>query len=201
MDQSPKVLLVEGQDDQHVVGHLLSRTSSASSFDIQNKEGIENLIEAISTEIKAPGRAVIGIVADANDNPDARWAAVSSRLRKAEIEVPKALPPGGTIVEGLPRVGVWLMPDNQRSGELEDFVQEMIPPDDPVWPQAQRYIEDIPEEARKFRAKKKSRAELHAWLATREEPGLMGSAIGRRDLQTDGPLCSAFLAWIERLFG
>ena len=44
------------------------------------------------------------------------------------------------------------------------------------------------------------RAELHAWLATRENPGLMGAAIGRGDLKTDGPLCAAFLKWLEVLF-
>jgi len=139
---------------------------------------------------------------DANDDPSARWRAVSGRLRNANIGgVPDAPSPDGTIMDGLPRVGVWLMPDNRRPGELEDFVQEMIPPDDLVWPLAQKYIEDIPKEARKFPATKTSRAELHAWLATREEPGRMGSAIGRGDLQTDGKLCSAFLKWIERLFG
>ena len=202
MDEPPKVLLVEGLDDRHVVRRLQERTSSALSFDIRDKEGIDNLLRFIEPEIRVPGRAAVGIVADANDNPDARWAAISHRLREAEIGgVPKAPSPGGTIMDGPPRVGVWLMPDNRRPGELEDFVQEMIPLDDLVWPLARKYIEDIPEEARKFPAGKTSRAELHAWLATREEPGRMGSAIGRRDLQTDGPLCSAFLAWIERLFG
>ena len=202
MDEPPKVLLVEGLDDRHVVRRLQERTSSAPSFDIRDKEGIDNLLRFIEPEIRVPGRAAVGIVADANDNPDVRWAAISHRLREAEIGgVPKAPSPGGTIMDGPPRVGVWLMPDNRRPGELEDFVQEMIPSGDPAWPLARKYIEDIPKEARKFPAGKTSRAELHAWLATREEPGRMGSAIGRRDLQTDGPLCSAFLAWIERLFG
>ena len=201
MDEPPKVLLVEGRDDRHVVRHLQDRTSSALSFDIQDKEGIDNLLRFIEPEIRVPGRAAVGIVVDANDDPDARWDAISHRLREAGVEPPEARPPDGTIVDGPPRVGVWLMPDNQRPGELEDFVQEMIPSGDPAWPLAKGYIRDIPKEARKFPATKTSRAELHAWLATREEPGRMGSAIGRGDLQTDGKLCSAFLKWIERLFG
>ena len=201
MDEPLKVLLVEGRDDRHVVRHLQDRTSSVPSFDIQDKEGIDNLLRFIEPEIRVPGRAAVGIVADANDDLDARWDAISHRLREAGVEPPEARPPDGMIVDGLPRVGVWLMPDNQRPGELEDFVQEMIPSGDPAWPLAQKYIEDIPKEARRFPARKTSRAELHAWLATREEPGRMGSAIGRGDLQTDGKLCSAFLEWIERLFG
>ena len=204
MDQPPKVLLVEGQDDVHVVGHLWrQRHRSESPFEIQDKKGVDSLLEAIGLEVKAPGRVAVGIVADANDDPNARWAAVSNRLRGVNvgIEMPDAPSPNGAIISGAPRVGVWLMPDNRRPGELENFAQEMIPDDDPVWPLAQGYVRDIPQEARKFSPNKTSRAELHAWLATREEPGFMGSAIGRGDLKTDGPLCSAFLAWLERLFG
>ena len=145
-------------------------------------------------------RAAVGIVADANDDPGARWQAVSARLLKAGVKVPDVLPPDGAIMGGAPRVGVWLMPDNRSPGELEDFVQKMIPDGDPTWSLARDYVRSIPDEARAFPPGKRSRAELHAWLATREEPGFMGSAIGRGDLKTGGPLCTAFLAWIESLF-
>ena len=202
MDQSRNILLVEGQDDGHVVWHLWNRRHrSEPPFDIQDGQGIDNLLKAIEPQIRVPGRAAVGIVADANDDPDARWAAVLGRLWEAEIEAPQALSPDGAIVDAAPRIGVWLMPDNRSTGELEDFVQKMIPDDDLVWPLARGYVRDIPQGARKFSPKKTSRAELHAWLATREEPGFMGSAIGRGDLKTDGPLCSAFLAWLEGLFG
>lgn len=195
-----KVLFVEGQDDRHVVRHLRDRNLPALSFAIQDKGGVDALLESVGPEIKAPGRAAVGFVLDANDNPDSRWRAVADRIRKADILLPQAPRRGGTIMKGLPRVGVWLMPDNRSAGELEDFVQKMIPKDDPVWELARQYIGKIPEEAQKFLPKKQSRAELHAWLATRENPGLMGSAIGRGDLKTDGDLCAAFLAWLKVLF-
>ena len=201
MDRSSKVLLVEGQDDRHVVRHLLGQAPSTVSFDIRDKGNVYELLKAIEPEIRVSGRAAVGIVADANDDPDARWAAISGRLREAEIEAPKAPSSRGAIIGGAPRVGVWLMPDNRRPGELEDFVKQMIPHDDPVWPRAREYVRGIPEAARPFRPGKTSHAELHAWLATREDPGRMGSAIGHGDLKTDGELCAAFLAWLERLFG
>jgi len=31
------------------------------------------------------------------------------------------------------RLGVWLMPDNQNPGKLEDFFALLVPPDDPCW--------------------------------------------------------------------
>ena len=92
------------------------------------------------------------------------------------------------------------MPDNISLGELEGFVSQMIPPDDPVWPLAQRYIDDIPVDERKFAENKSLRAQIHAWLATREDPRQMGLAIRTRDLAITNPLSQAFLRWLTRLF-
>ena len=201
VDGSPKILLVEGQDDKHVICHLQKQRESAPEFGIAEKEGVDNLLRAIGPEIKRPGRKALGIVADANDDPVARWSAISDRLRLSGVAPPQHPSPDGAIMDGPPRVGVWLMPDNRSRGELEDFVLKMIPCDDPVWRLAREYIGGIPRGARKFPENKRSRAEVHAWLATREAPGFMGAAIGRGDLETDGTLCEAFLKWIERLFG
>ena len=92
------------------------------------------------------------------------------------------------------------MPDNEHSRELEDFVIQMIPHGDAVWPRSQAYIEGIPEGERLFSEGKRQRAQLYAWLATREEPHRMGAAIGTHDLDIDGPLCQKFVAWLKQLF-
>ena len=89
---------------------------------------------------------------DANDNPATRWQAISDRLASVGIQTPAAPHPNGTIIEAaddMPRIGVWLMPDNQSLGELEDFVAQMIPSGDPVWPLSQDYIDGIPAVHRK----------------------------------------------------
>ena len=80
------------------------------------------------------------------------------------------------------------------------FIQRLLPADDPVWPLAQRYIDDIPEAHRKFAAGKILRAKIHAWLATRAEPRKMGSAISRGDLNATDPLARRFVDWLRRLF-
>lgn len=198
-----KILFVEGRDDVHVVDYLQKQKLPTLSFKIEDKKGVERLIKAISPEIKDSNHTAVGFLLDANDDLAGRWRVVSKELQKMDICAPQDPSPKGMVVPGLSplsRVGVWLMPDNQSAGELEDFVRSMIPEDDLAWRSARRYIQGIPEGERKFRPKKTSRAELYAWLATRENPGLMGLAIHRGDLKTDGPLCAAFLAWLEALF-
>ena len=93
------------------------------------------------------------------------------------------------------------MPDNESRGELEDFVSQMIPNDDYVWPLSQNYIDSIPTAYRKFTPNKTQRAKVHAWLAARENPRLMGEAIRTRDLEVGGELCEKFVAWLRELFG
>ena len=198
----PRLLLVEGQNDKHVIGHLWQRIyGSALSFCISDKQSVEQLLRSIGTEARTRGREALGIVVDANDDISSRCEAVADRLRGAGIDPPTRLDPAGTVIDGTPRVGIWLMPDNTSTGELEDFVAKMVPSDDTVWPMSKGYIEGIPRQERKFREGKILRAQIHAWLAAREDPRQMGLAIKTEDLDIDGPLCKRFACWLERLFG
>lgn len=134
-----RVLLVEGRDDKHVVDHICRRHASIAPFKIRGKGGLDELLASIGPELRAPGRRTLGMVVDANDDIEARWAAVTDRLARAGIEVGNR-DPEGTVTRatsGDPDVGVWIMPDNRSAGELEDFVAAMMPRADPVWPLSQ----------------------------------------------------------------
>lgn len=194
------VLIVEGNDDLHVVDHLRRRRLPALGFGIVQKGGVDKLIESIDLEITQPGRHAVGFVLDADDRLAERWRAVADKLKAREIEAPTSPDPKGTFIEaanGWPHIGVWLMPDNRDGGALEEFVATMVANGDPVWPLAKDYIGKVPEGALFTRP---SKAEIRAWLATRERP-LMGATIGDGALNTDGPLCRSFAAWLTRLFG
>ena len=199
-EPSPRVLLVEGQGDKHVAQHIWWRHAEDTPFCIDVMGSEAELRRVIFAQVKAEGRLALGILLDANTNSGARWQSVRDRLAQAGIAAPERLSPGGTIIESRPRVGVWLMPDNGSPGELEDFVAQMIPDGDAVWPLSQSYIDGIPCAERKFSPKKKKRAQVHAWLAARDDPRLMGAAIGAGDLAVDGALCRAFVSWLKALF-
>jgi hypothetical protein len=198
------VMLVEGLSDRHFVSHIKNRLVPSLSFDIEAKEGLSTLIQSIYGEVSLNTRQIVGILVDADNDPDKRWDEVSSRLSESGISVPSSPNSEGTIIyqkPSKPRVGIWIMPDNHSSGELEDFVIEMIPDHDAVWPRSVGYVDGIPIKERKFAPSKTARAKLYAWLATCERAPHIGAAIGDGvfDLQTDG--CQAFVRWIERLFG
>lgn len=207
MANSEKALLVEGITDKHVVFNICAESSpQIPEFSVFDQGNIDRLLDSVYIEVTNRERTVLGIMLDANDHPEGRWQAVGDRLRKAGIALPSFPQPEGVVIDsepstGLPRVGVWMMPNNESPGELENFLAEMIPTDDTVYPLAQAYINGIPPGHREFQEGKTLRAQVHAWLAAREDPRQPGLAIKARDLAIDGPLCVRFTAWLRRLFG
>lgn len=199
---SGKVLLVEGSNDEHVVRHIWkSRHNSSQPFEILDKQGYNTLLDSITTELVAIERETVGILIDANDAPEKRWREITDHLTKFfDIQVPTKPEKSGTIIDSQPRVGIWMMPDNHSSGELENFIRELIPDEDPIWPLACDYINGIPLDDRKFRPHKELRAQIHAWLAARERPRPMGTAIGHGDLDVHQPAASHLYEWLHRLF-
>ena len=197
-------IAVEGTNDKHVVRQLIPPIGIEQKVDTVAYGGINELLKSIDVTTEIEGIRTVAVIVDADDHPDRRWQAVKDRLERKGVVVPKEPDPCGTIIfcktDEHPRIGIWMMPDNRSPGELEHFVAKMIPDDDPVWPLSEGYIDSIPSNHRAFRPQKETRAKVLSWIATREEPGFMGQAIDRRDLQTDGELCQTFIAWLNRLF-
>ena len=204
---SDPILVVEGQNDRHVIRHLCERADPTLTFGIHDYQGIDNVINQIQAYANSPDRPAVGFVLDADDDPNQTWRRVAGQLMSTAptIPLPTGPNPDGVIIPedaatGSPRIGVWIMPDNVARGELENFVADMIPEDDPVWPLSQRYVNEIPPAHRKFAETKTLRAQIHAWLAARADPRQMGLAISARDLNTDVALPQTFLRWLARLF-
>ena len=203
-----KAILVEGKDDENVIQHLLTE-QQRNIVDIKAKSNDDQLLKSIFSELNVSKRDTLGIVMDGNNNYSGRWKAISHRLNEVGIKLANAPETKGFISNEIAtfmkenskpiRIGIWIMPDNQSNGELEDFIATMIPKNDPVWPRSQNYINDIPQKDRDFKDKKVTRAKVHAWLATRKDPVLMGTAIHAKHLKTDGQLCSDFQKWLTKL--
>ena len=209
-DSGTGLLVVEGQNDEHLVLHLCRKADPGlgDKFDFHNAQGRTGVINSVRNLVNRPDLTGVGFVLDGDQTPQEHWGQVIERIAVAcpEMRLPLTPEPGGTVIPadpaiGSPRIGIWIMPDNQTAEELEDFVVQMIPQGDLVWPRSQSYIADIPQPARRFDDNKIIKSQVHAWLAARRFPGLMGVAVREGDLETNGPLCQRFLAWLNRLFG
>jgi hypothetical protein len=201
---SSSVLLVEGNDDQHVVWGLLEHFKIPEVFDVREKGGIEALLKILPVQLKASEIQRVGIVIDADVELSRSWNKVRNILQAASFQTVPELPIlGGTILKepGLPHVGVWIMPDNKLPGMLEDFVRLLIPDEDGILPHVEASIAAIPEGSQLFIGTHKPKAVIHTWLAWQETPGCpMGLAIKKRYLNPKAPNAVEFIKWVTDLF-
>lgn len=214
MPTQKNILLVEGKDDLNVIAHLLRHHLAIEKVEevvnIQDKESVNNLLDGLRNDLQRSELERLGIILDADFPPENRWAALRDRLtRLADITVaglPTAPAADGLIFPAQRqdrevRVGVWLMPDNQRSGMLEDFVSFLVPAGDLLWGRTKTVVADIPTDQRRFPTQHQSKAEIHTWLAWQEEPGKpLGLAIRARYLDAAAPHAQRFVGWLRQLF-
>ena len=78
-----QMLLVEGNDDLHVVSALCEHFNVRESFKIKDCNGIENILMGLPVWLKGAGETkAIGVVADADASMGSRWQAVREILIK-----------------------------------------------------------------------------------------------------------------------
>jgi len=199
-------LLVEGNDDEHVFYSLLVHHRIPKHFTIKKTVGKDKLLETFRVELKIGAVKRLGIVIDADTDIKARWLSIRNILIASHYsDVPLNPDPNGTIIqqEGLPIVGVWIMPNNKIPGYLEDFVSFLVPSGNVLWPMTDEAIQKVKlvEAGVRFKDVHESKARIHTWLAWQEEPGKpMGQAITARYLDADVPHVQQLLNWIRKMF-
>lgn len=203
------ILVVEGKNDQHVVWALCEQHNVPETFAVEiaggDEGGVDTLLTSIPVRLKMAGLRSLGIVLDADENLQSRWEGVRDRLYRSGYDhIPEIPQRTGTIIEApeRPRVGVWLMPNNELPGMLEDFVGLLIPDNDPLRPKAESTLAEIENEnLNLYRPAHRPKALIHTWLAWQETPGQpMGQAITAHALDPDSLIAVGFVQWILRLF-
>lgn len=202
-----RVLMVEGPDDVHVVKHICGERNLGKIETIHPYGGKDPLLQGIGARLKESDVIALGILLDADTDLQARWQAVADRLKQAGYtDTPTAPAPHGTVISAptnslLPRVGTWLIPDNQANGILENFLRFLVPEGDPLFSHVEHAINSIPPEQCLFSELKKPKARIHTWLAWQEEPGKpYGQAITARYLDPHLPAADIFAIWLQPTF-
>jgi len=202
-------LLVEGNNDRHVIWALCKQHAVPETFSVEipseDNGGVEALLKSIPVRLKISGLRALGVILDADQSLEGRWDAVCERLRQAGyLDLPLAPEPNGSIIEvdQMPRIGIWLMPNNHLPGMLENFVSYLIPDDDLLATKAESILHQIEGEGlNRYSLLHHQKAFIHTWLAWQETPGQpMGQAITAQVLSHNQPLAQAFTNWLKLLF-
>jgi len=146
------VLLVEGTEERLVIPELVEKATGILWGDRRAKEhpveihmcgGDREVLnrKRVNALLKTPHLEAIGLVIDANGAAAQRWQRVRDRFEHSFPSLPDSIPPEGLFAlnaAGL-RLGVWIMPDNQRTGMLETLLCDLIRQDQmPVFEHAKQ---------------------------------------------------------------
>lgn len=200
----PGILLVEGKDDMHVILALCQKFNIPENFSVHDCEGIEPLLEQIKVWLKSSAVKNLGIIVDADTDIAARWQQLKEILDDAQVEHPETLDASGYIGvnEKGQKVGIWMMPNNNLNGMLEDFIQFLVPPDDALLPEARQILATLEAKAvQQYKDVHQSKALIHTWLAWQEDPGTpLGLAITKKYLTVEEENCRVLMTWISKVF-
>jgi hypothetical protein len=203
-----RILLVEGTDDEHVLKHICGNRGISHLDEVKRHGGIEPLLESLPVRLKASEDGdILGVVVDADLDAASRWQSLRDRLMTVGYaDVPERPATNGTIINVqahalLPRIGIWIMPDNQTKGFLEDFLNFLVPLGSQLFAHAITSVDNIPANERRFREHARTKALIHTWLAWQEEPGKpLGTAITAHYLDPDVPQVNDLVYWLKSLF-
>lgn len=209
LDQS-KVLLVEGAGDEGVIKEILDAWDvpcpciKACGSDAQ-------VFQALKMYLSNPGQyKTIAVIVDADTHPEGRlqrFTQVLNASKRYRLDEKTPLNAEGLITDGLvvdaARVGLWVMPDNQGHGMLEDFLATMA---DALHPELLEESEHAISEVESrgiqlYTPRHRPKAKIHTYLAWQKDPGsTLPQAIQKHYLDVNSDNARPFVSWIKRLF-
>ena len=168
----PKQVIVEGSDEVRLLGALL-RHLDIDDVQLQQLRGYDNIRRFLATFKDIENFATVrslAVVADANGNGAGRIESIRNALARAGLPSPPA--PLQKASEGHLSVSYLVVPHERDHGMIEDVCLESVR-SDPAMDCIDRYFECIEEaDTPGPRSTHMSKARLHAFLASRDDPSL-----------------------------
>lgn len=204
------MLFLEGKDDCIVISNLCEQRGVNKNFEFKVCESRENAIKELELAIneQATTYSTAGIVIDADTDNYAAWHKVRTKIDATGRyeDIPKILPENGLILNAkksiYPRLGVWIMPDNQVAGMLEDFVALLANEKNNLMKEAELILQSLEERSLNlYKPIHRAKAKIHTFLAWQDAPGKpMGQAITAKMLRADAKEADLFIEWMVKLF-
>jgi hypothetical protein len=213
------LLLVEGRNDCNAIFQLVRlRFGADPAFGIYDCESDEGALNQLGARlvVPIPTQSVLGLVLDTDiegstlaDAVPRRFAQLRGRLG-ADYDLPDDFPEEGLIIDPrlgrqavarLPRIGVWLMPNNKVFGMFEDLLLESL------GKRERDYASTVVKQAKTdqialYHDSHFSKAVIRTYMAWQEPPDVqyLGLAIQKGQFQNLEAACAQFLDWLGRLF-
>ena len=219
MPERDLVLLVEGRNDGNAVFQLVRLMHGADpTFGISECGGADGVLKKLSSRL-ADGNStqrVLGLILDTDiegsteeDAVRRRWAQLRDKIATG-YDLPDEFPEAGLIIDPrpgrraigtLPRIGVWLMPNNKAFGMFEDLLMESLGDHEKA------YTSNVVKQAKadqvaSYHDSHLSKAVIRTYMAWQEPPDVqyLGLAIRQCHFQNIEAACKQFLDWLGRLF-
>ena len=213
-------LLVEGNDDQdffkaycELIGIANVMVIPPKTLDTSTGDGWTNLIRNLPillSQIKDGNVDKLGIILDSDYPPnnnggfDKKFHLVADKLTTfGYIIQDKPRHKLGEIFthpDGLPSVGLWIMPDHQSNGMLEGFVENMVSDAAQIslLKHAEKSIDNLP--TKLFdKALHLTKAKIFTWRAWQKRPGIpLNKAL--QDGILDRSKSVNFENWLKQVF-
>lgn len=164
------LLLVEGKDEVNLISslirHCLGPESNIQVIPAGGKDKFPGSLQAIRSGAQTrPTFQSIGVVRDADDNPDGAFKSVCYHLREVGYE-PSAL--HGDFSDATPSVGVFIVPDGVECGALETICRRSVE-DTEASHCVDQYLECL-EEREAIQSSNLDKSFAHAYLAAMNNP-------------------------------
>ena len=165
----------------------------------------------------SPKQKILGLILDSDTEGVSADQVIQSRLDQLRARVgefyplPDVFPEGGLILnplasrqdaDRLPKLGVWLMPNNKAYGMLEDLLIEALLDD------VRSYTTAVVNRAKAdkiatFKDTHLSKAIIRTYMAWQDPPDIqyLGLAIKKKTFENIEAKCKQFIQWLEQLFG
>ncbi len=218
--ESERLLLVEGVNDCHAVFQLIWLVHRSNPvFGIHECGNDDKVLESLAARIVSsrPRQKILGLILDADIEGLRPDQVIQSRLDQLAARVgtfypmPAVFPEAGLILDPLPtrpeadrlpRLGVWLMPNNKAYGMFEDLLMGSLSD------QVAAYTTAVVKQSKadgvaRFKDAHLSKAIIRTYLAWQDPPDLqyLGLAIKKGAFEKIEAECEKLIQWLERLFG
>ena len=164
------LLLVEGRDEVGLFNGLIKNCLQGNKSQIQvldagGKEKFKDNIETIRTLALKRTLRSIGIIRDADDNPQGSFDSVCNSLRSVGYEPPAA---HAEFSDATPSVGVFIVPDGSQPGAIETLCRHSVEGEDAA-KCADEYMECLTTHDA-LQSKNADKTFTHAYLAAMRDP-------------------------------